>query len=83
LAAENIYGAFPSMTESLKEKMTLPEDVVARKRGEHGGSDDVHYNKMQDKEEDDIMLHVKEADQMTGTGFPDPGKMGGEGTGTG
>ncbi|KAJ1689277.1 hypothetical protein LUZ63_013432 [Rhynchospora breviuscula] len=86
-AAENIYGAFPSMPQSVESAMTLPEDIVARKRREHGGGDKVRHDKSQEeperesKDEDDIMMRVKEADQMTGTGFNDPGKMGGEGTG--
>ncbi|KAJ4787301.1 Embryonic protein DC-8 [Rhynchospora pubera] len=86
-AAENIYGAFPSMPESFEEAMTLPEDIVVRKKGEHGGGDNVQHDKSQEeperksRDEDDIMMRVKEADQMTGTGFNDPGKMGGEGTG--
>ncbi|KAJ3684613.1 hypothetical protein LUZ61_013777 [Rhynchospora tenuis] len=86
-AAENIYGAFPNVKDSFKEAMTLPEDIVTRERGEHVGSDEVRHGKSQEKperesrDEDDIMMRVKEADQMTGTGFNDPGKMWGEGTG--
>lgn len=82
-AAENIYSSFPSMTESIKEKMTLPEDIGARKRGQYDGGDEVRDDKMRDREsrDEEIMLHVKDADQMTGTFSTDPGKMGGEGMG--
>lgn len=59
----------------------MPEDVVTRKRGDHDVSNDARDDKMREKSEDDIMLRVKDADEMTGTGFTDPGKMGGEGTG--
>lgn len=67
------------MTESIKEKMTLPEDIGARKRGQYDGGDEVWDDKMRDREsrdEEDIMLRVKDADQMTGTFSTDPGKMG-------
>lgn len=67
------------MTESIKEKMTLPEDIGARKRGQYDGGDEVRDDKMRDREsrdEEDIMLRVKDADQMTGTFSTDPGKMG-------
>ncbi|KAF3327027.1 hypothetical protein FCM35_KLT07145 [Carex littledalei] len=83
-ATENIYSSFPSMTESIKEKMTLPEDIVARKKGQYGGGDEVRDDKMREREsrgEEDTMLRVKDADQMTGTFSTDPGKMGGEGKG--
>ncbi|XP_078152188.1 uncharacterized protein LOC144547417 isoform X1 [Carex rostrata] len=83
-AAENIYSLFPSVTESIKEKMTMPEDIGARKRGQYDGGDEVRDDKMRDREsrdEEDIMLRVKHADQMTGTFSTDPGKMGGEGMG--
>lgn len=73
------------MTDSFKTNMALPGDVVAHKTGEHGKESEAE--KMREKlgrgikSNDDVMLRVKEADQMTGTWFSDPGKMGGEGTG--
>jgi hypothetical protein len=63
------------LTQAFKEKMTMPTDVVQQKlAAARSGRGDAH-------DEDDVMTRVKDADQMTGTGFNDVGKMGEEGTG--
>jgi hypothetical protein len=63
------------LTQAFKEKMTMPTDVVQQKlTAARAGRGDAH-------DEDDVMTRVKDADQMTGTGFNDVGKMGEEGSG--
>lgn len=68
------------MTEAFKEKMTMPTDVIEQKLAERKGMPR-DAGRGEALNADDVMMRVKEADQMTGTGFNDVGKMGEEGTG--
>jgi hypothetical protein len=75
------------LTQAFKEKMTMPTDVIEQKLAEaRGGGDGTKgmptaAGRGDAHDEDDVMTRVKAADQMTGTGFNDVGKMGEEGTG--
>uniref|UniRef100_A0A453EQV1 Uncharacterized protein n=1 Tax=Aegilops tauschii subsp. strangulata TaxID=200361 RepID=A0A453EQV1_AEGTS len=79
-ATENIFGSAQGLTEAFKEKMTMPTDVIERKLAERKGTP-TDASRGEALNTDDVMMRVKEADQMTGTGFNDVGKMGEEGTG--
>ena len=68
------------MTQAFKEKLTMPTDVVEQKLAETRGGGATGRGDAQ-HDEDDVMTRVKAADQMTGMGFNDVGKMGGEVTG--
>jgi hypothetical protein len=85
-ATENIYGKGKGATGAFGEKMVMPTDVVERKRAEAaaGGGDGEAAAASPPAPgigDDDVMLRVKEADQMTGQAFNDVGPMGEEGTG--
>jgi hypothetical protein len=80
-----------AMAGTFAEKMVMPTDVVERKRAEAAGGGDREAaaaspapgidDDREPAEEEDVMLRVKAADQMTGQAFNDVGKMGEEGTG--
>ena len=72
---------------AFREKMVMPTDVVERKRaeaatgGEAAATTTTTRGRGDEPEEEDVMLRVKDADQMTGQAFNDVGPMGEEGTG--
>ena len=72
---------------AFREKMVMPTDVVERKRAEVAGAGEAAAatamtgGRGDEPEEEDVMLRVKDADQMTGQAFNDVGPMGEEGTG--
>uniref|UniRef100_A0A0D9UZL9 Uncharacterized protein n=1 Tax=Leersia perrieri TaxID=77586 RepID=A0A0D9UZL9_9ORYZ len=86
-ATENIYGSAASATEAFKQKMTMPEDVVEEKKKHGGGGERGTATAMTTGGEggtaEEVMMRVKDADQMTGQMFNDVGMMGEEGTGDG
>ena len=65
----------------------MPTDVVEWKRAEAATSREAAATtattggRGDEPEEEDVMLRVKDADQMTGQAFNDVGPMGEEGTG--
>ncbi|KAF8724229.1 hypothetical protein HU200_021250 [Digitaria exilis] len=84
-ATENIYGKARGAMGAFGEKMVMPTDVVEHKRAEVAGAGREAAAPAAgdggDEAEEDVMLRVKAADQMTGQAFNDVGPMGGEGTG--
>jgi len=72
---------------AFREKMVMPTDVVEWKRaeaatgGEAAATTATTGGRGDEPEEEDVMLRVKDADQMTGQAFNDVGPMGEEGTG--
>nr|CAB3476902.1 unnamed protein product [Digitaria exilis] len=84
-ATENIYGKAMGAMGAFGEKMVMPTDVVEQKRAEAAGAGREAAAPAAgdggDEAEEDVMLRVKAADQMTGQAFNDVGPMGGEGTG--
>ena len=90
-ATANIYGKAAGATVAFREKMVMPTDVVERKRaeaatgGEAAATTTTTRGRGDEPEEEDVMLRVKAADQMTGRpsgpAFNDVGPMGEEGTG--
>ncbi|XP_064940755.1 LOW QUALITY PROTEIN: embryonic protein DC-8-like [Musa acuminata AAA Group] len=75
-----LFGAIGSMAESIKEKLSVSKDETEPKEEERLT---VVCATVRDAEggDDDVPLRVKEADQSSGQGFNDVGKMGEEGTG--
>lgn len=75
-----LFGAIGSMADSIKEKLSVSKDETEPKEEERVT---VVCATVRDAEggDDDVPLRVKEADQSSGQGFNDVGKMGEEGTG--
>ncbi|RLN24559.1 hypothetical protein C2845_PM07G06570 [Panicum miliaceum] len=89
-ATANIYGKAAGAAGAFGEKMVMPTDVVERKRAEAAGGKGTGGEAAATtamtggrggEPEEDVMLRVKAADQMTGQAFNDVGAMGEEGTG--
>ncbi|KAG2588010.1 hypothetical protein PVAP13_5NG188400 [Panicum virgatum] len=84
---ENIYGKAVGARGVFREKMVMPTDMVERKRveaatgGEAAATTATTGGRGDEPEEEDVMLRVKDVDQMTGQAFNDVGPMGEEGTG--
>ncbi|WVZ71608.1 LOW QUALITY PROTEIN: hypothetical protein U9M48_020177 [Paspalum notatum var. saurae] len=83
-ATENIYGKARGAMGAFGEKMVMPTDVVERKRAEAAAGRRPlrrRRGRPPGTPEEDVMLRVKAADQMTGQAFNDVGVMGEEGAG--
>ncbi|KAF8724225.1 hypothetical protein HU200_021246 [Digitaria exilis] len=67
--------------EAAAEKARGAMDAAAEKAREAREAAAEKAEGANEEEEEDVMLRVKAADQMTGQAFNDVGPMGGEGTG--